>query len=129
MLEASFVRSTVPHARIESISYDFAIGLDGVETVLVADDLPEIWLLSKRHPKLLVTPQPPLAVDKVRFVGEAVAMVLADNRYVAEDAADLVDVTYADLPLSSADTAGNLLFDDIGDNIVFSDRQAYGRPG
>jgi carbon-monoxide dehydrogenase large subunit len=128
MLEASFVRSTVPHARIEAVGYDFAIGLDGVETVLVAEDLPDIWLVSKRHPELLITPQPPLAVDKVRFVGEAVAMVLADNRYVAEDAADLVNVTYSDLPVSTAGGQGNLLFDDIADNVVFKDKQTYGRP-
>jgi carbon-monoxide dehydrogenase large subunit len=128
MLEAAFVRSTAAHARIDEVAYDFAIGLDGVETVLVADDLPEIRMVSKRHPELLVTPQPPLAVDKVRFVGEAVAMVLAEDRYVAEDAADLVDVTYTDLPPSTAGGDDARLFDDIADNVVFRDSQTYGRP-
>ena len=44
------------------------------------------------------TPRPPLAEDEVRFVGDPVALVIADDRYLAEDAADLVDVDYDPLP-------------------------------
>lgn len=129
MLEAAFVRSNVAHALIGAVGRDLAIGLDGVETVLLAEDLPDIHLDSRRHPKLLSTPQPPLAVDKVRFVGEAVAMVIADNRYIAEDGAELVEVTYRDLPPASADASGEPLFEHIPDNVVFEDTQLYGSPG
>lgn len=128
MLEVAFVRSTMAHARIDAISYDFAIGLDGVETVFVAEDLPDTSMVSKRHPKLLLTPQPPLAVGKVRFVGEAVAMVLADSRYVAEDAADMVNVTYTDLSAAGPGATAEPLFADIPDDVVFRDSQSYGQP-
>jgi CO/xanthine dehydrogenase Mo-binding subunit len=129
MLEAVFVRSTTAHARIDAIRYDFAVGMGGVETVLVAQDLPEVTMTSTRHPSLLVTPQPPLAGDRVRYVGEPVAMVLAEDRYVGEDAAGVVEVDYHELP-SSMDRheAGSDLFTDIPDNKVFHDQQVFGQP-
>ena len=49
-------------------------------------------------PKSPETPRPPLAEDEVRFVGDPVALVVADDRYIAEDAAELVDVDYDPLP-------------------------------
>ncbi len=129
MLDVAFLRSTVPHARIESISYDFAFDLDGVETVLTAADLPDITLVSTRHPQIKPTPQHPLAQNKVRFVGEPVAMAIAQSRYLAEDALDRIEVRYAELPLAGAgDDESGVLFDDIPDNTVFDEAQTYGDP-
>jgi len=129
MLEVAFVRSNSAHARIDNVRYDFAVSIDGVESVLVAEDLPAIGMTSPRHPDLLLTPQSPLAVDKVRFAGEAVAMVLAEDRYIAEDAAELVEVDYVELPaVGDTDRDGELIFDHIPGNVVFKDVQKYGAP-
>lgn len=59
MLEAAFLRSSVAHARIRALDCDFALGIDGVETVLVASDFAGIELFSQRHPNLLHTPRRP----------------------------------------------------------------------
>ena len=119
MLYASFVRSYLPHARVARVTVDEAIALRGVVNVLVAEDLPDIYLSSGRHPTLLPTPQPPLARDRVRFVGEAVAIVLAENQYVAEDAAEMVAVDYEPL-------ADESLHPNIQDDIVFRDELRVG---
>lgn len=128
MLEVAFVRSTMAHAHIESIDVGVAAAVDGVEAVLVSNDLPYGCPMDfRRHPKLLSTPQPPLAEGKVRFVGEAVAMVIAADRYIAEDAAEMVDVVYRELPCSIEGSV-EPLFEHIPDNVVFTDAQTYGRP-
>ena len=101
MLHACFVRSPYPRARIAGVDASAALALDGVHAVLVAADInPDVreqWYTSmgKDVPD---TPRPPLAEDEVRFVGDPVALVVADDRYVAEDAADLVVVDYEPLP-------------------------------
>lgn len=120
MVYAVFVRSYLPHARIERISVDAAVALEGVVNVLVAADLPAVELSSGRHPTLLVTPQEPLARDRVRFVGEPVAIVLAEDPYLAEDAAELVEVTYASLP------QGTQLHETVSDDVVFRDELSAG---
>ena len=100
MLHACFVRSPFARARIVSIDPSAALALAGVHAVFTAADLNpgvhEAWyaLVGKDVPD---SPRPPLAEDEVRFVGDLVALVVADDRYVAEDAADLVDVDYEPL--------------------------------
>jgi carbon-monoxide dehydrogenase large subunit len=107
MLQACFVRSAHAHARINRIDTAAAKALPGVHAVLTADDLPAS-LRNTRLPMLLPNPalkdamtQLPLARQEVCFVGEAVAVVIADTRYIAEDAAALVDVDYDSLPVAS----------------------------
>ncbi|WP_284742471.1 xanthine dehydrogenase family protein molybdopterin-binding subunit [Amycolatopsis sp. RTGN1] len=101
MLHACFVRSPFARARITSIDPSAALGLPGVHAVFVAGDLNpdvrEAWYTSmgKDVPD---TPRPPMASGEVRFVGDLVALVVADNAYLAEDAAELVDVDYEPLP-------------------------------
>lgn len=129
LLEAVFVRSVHPHATVGSIVTDRALALSGVFGVLCASDLPAATLASKRHPELLETPQPVLAGERVRFVGEAVAIVLAEDRYVAEDAADLVDVEYSTLPaVVEPGTTFPPLHAEVDANVVFIDAQIYGDP-
>jgi carbon-monoxide dehydrogenase large subunit len=101
MLHACFVRSPFAHARINSIDASAALALTGVHAVLTAADLnndvQEAWhaVAGKDVPD---TPRPPLAEGDVKFVGDPVAIVIAENRYIAEDALDLVDVDYDPLP-------------------------------
>ncbi|MBE9373309.1 xanthine dehydrogenase family protein [Saccharopolyspora sp. HNM0983] len=101
MLHVAFVRSPHARARITGIDAADARALDGVRAVFLAADLnPDVreqWytLIGKDVPD---TPRPPLAEGEVRFVGDPVAMVVATDRYVAEDAADLVAVDYDPLP-------------------------------
>lgn len=101
MLHACFVRSPVARARIAAIDVSEALRLDGVHAVFVAQDLNsgvhEQWY-TLNGPEDPDTPRPPLAENEVRFVGDPVAMVVAVDRYRAEDAAELVVVDYDELP-------------------------------
>ncbi|WP_048474032.1 xanthine dehydrogenase family protein molybdopterin-binding subunit [Mycolicibacterium chlorophenolicum] len=101
MLHACFVRSPFAHATIDDIDASAALALPGVHAVFTAADLNpdvvEAWhaVAGKDIPD---TPRPPLAEGEVKFVGDPVALVVADSRYVAEDAVDLVEVDYTPLP-------------------------------
>jgi carbon-monoxide dehydrogenase large subunit len=101
MLHACFVRSPMARARIVEIDISDALALDGVHAVFLAEDLnPEVraqWY-SLMGPDVPDTPRPPLAEHEVRFAGDPVALVVAVDRYIAEDAVDLVAVDYEPLP-------------------------------
>src|SRR5262245_8657895 len=101
MLHACFVRSPLPRARILGIDPSAALELDGVRAVFVAADLNpgvrEAWYTIV-GPDVPDSPRPPLAEGEVRFVGDPVALVVATDRYIAEDAAELVAVDYDQLP-------------------------------
>ncbi|HCL63426.1 MAG TPA: xanthine dehydrogenase family protein molybdopterin-binding subunit [Rhizobium sp.] len=108
-LHVSFVRSPHAHARILGISADAARDLPGVTGVFTGEDL-DRWTSRLRlappidglHPTEIET----LPIDKVRFHGDPVAVVVARDRYVAEDAAELVEVEYEVLPaIASLDSA------------------------
>ena len=100
MLHACFVRSPIARARLGAVDASAALALDGVHAVFTAADLNaevhELWysLIGKGIPD---TPRPALADGEVRFVGDPVALVVADGRYLAEDAAELVEVDYEPL--------------------------------
>src|SRR6478752_9475895 len=95
MLHACFVRSSAARGRIVSIDVTEAAALTGVRAVFVAEDLNpgahEQWhsQLGLASPE---TPRPPLAEGEVRFVGDPVALVVAETYAQAEDACELVDV-------------------------------------
>lgn len=101
MLHVCFVRSPFARAAIGSIDTDAARALAGVHAVFTAADLnPDVkeqWHTAM-GPQGPETPRPPLAEGEARFVGDPVAMVVAVNRYVAEDAAELVVIEYEPLP-------------------------------
>ena len=97
MLFGDFVRSPYAHARIVSINTDAAMALPGVHAVLTAADLEPLGL--HWMPTLAGDKQMVLADGKVLFQGQEVAFVIADNRYIAADAVDLVDVDYEELPV------------------------------
>jgi carbon-monoxide dehydrogenase large subunit len=95
------VRSSVAHARLASIDVRGARALPGVELAATAADLGEVPSIPVRtgaEGDLDPFLQPVLATERARYVGEPVAVVLAADAYVAEDAAELVEVSYEDLP-------------------------------
>lgn len=108
LLHAAFVRSPHAHARLLSIDTSQALKIAGVTAVLTAADLATVF-----KPVPLVVPPPPvkdmvfnartqvpLAKDKVRYLGEPVAVVIAQDRYIAEDALSAVAVEYEELPVA-----------------------------
>ena len=108
MVHAVFVRS--PHAHAEIVSIDRQAALDaGALAVLTAEDLPfinEFLFIPRWHPSVRKILPTFLAKDRVRFVGEAVAIVLAADRYLAEDIAALVEVDYRQLdPVATCESA------------------------
>jgi carbon-monoxide dehydrogenase large subunit len=132
-LEAAFVRSTQPHARIASIDTGAAAALPGVVAVITGDQLAAVVRpMRQRGPAGLRTPEFfALARDRVRCVGDPIAIVVADTRYRAEDAADVVEVDYDPLePVPDAERAlragAPRLYDELADNIAYSDRWDYG---
>ena len=125
-LESCLVRSPFAHARIKSIDVTAARALPGVAAVYVAADLPfgqtDLPILIP-HPNLTHgRTQRCLASTVVRYMGEAVAFVVAENRYIAEDAADLVEVEYEPLPVvitpESSAEAEHLVHDDVPGNVA-----------
>jgi CO/xanthine dehydrogenase Mo-binding subunit len=121
MLVAVFIRSDLPDAHVRGIDFSSALGVPGVEAIYTANDLPRATLWLSKHPNLKITRQPVLAVDRVRFVGEPLAIVMAEDRYAADDASELVTVDYEPI-----DSARIPLFDHIPDNVVFRESKQWG---
>ncbi|UGS35985.1 Caffeine dehydrogenase subunit alpha [Capillimicrobium parvum] len=136
MKHVGFVRSPYAHARMVSVDVSRALALPGVVAVVTAEHLHSVAPLVDplAVEGLLKTPQPVLAVDRVRFVGEAVAAVVAEDRYVAEDAADLVVVGYEPLGAVTDAVAGMaadapVLFEELGTNVLYRRSRAHGDTG
>ncbi len=131
-LHAAFVRSPHAHARVNGIDASAALASAGVRAVLTGEDVKR-W----GAPFVVGVKAPMqhwcLALDKVRYVGEPVALVVAENRYLAEDAADLVRVEYAPLPVTvdiehAAANGAPLLHDAVGSNVISDRSFVYGDP-
>ena len=128
LLHAAILRSPHPHARILSIDAGEALALPGVVAVFTFQDIADmveprrIPIRVSTAPELEPFLQYPLARDKVRFVGEAVAVAVAESRAVAEDALDRIDVRYQPLPpvvdVEDALAGKALLFEEHGSNAV-----------
>ncbi len=128
MVHMAFVRSPYAHAHIKSIDTSSAKAAPGVVAVYTGEDLvglgtvPCAWLIPNSD---LKTPaHPALAKDKVRYVGDGVAIVIAENRYQAQDAAELVQVEYEVLdavvnPEEATHDGAPQLFDEAPHNIAF----------
>lgn len=102
MLHAAVLRSPRAHARIRSLDTSRAQALPGVAWVFTLKEIGEmaqpVPIRMYRLPGLEKYLQPLLARDKVRYVGEPIAVAVAESRYIAEDAIDLIEVDYEDLP-------------------------------
>ncbi len=131
MAHAAFVRSVYAHAKIKSIDVSAALQREGVIAVFTAADMGDYW-----QPCPLVVPPPPikdlkfnertqlpLVKDKVRHVGEAIAVIIAESRYIAEDAIADVYVDYEPLPVvmdleKALKPDAPLLFEELKDNVA-----------
>ncbi|MET7995395.1 xanthine dehydrogenase family protein molybdopterin-binding subunit [Amycolatopsis sp. NPDC005232] len=129
-LVAAVVRSPHPHARIRSVELSRARAHPGVAVVLGPDD---VLAALKPFPLSLKTPirYYPTGTDKVRFVGEPVAVVVATDRYTAEDAAELVEVDYEPLPPVVDSTRAiaedaPLLHEELGSNVATDRTFSFG---
>ncbi len=132
MLHAAFLRSDYAHARILSIDASAARERPGVVAVYTAEDMGDFW-----QPGPLLVPAPtsvpgavfhkrtqiPLAKDKVRHVGEPIAVVIAENRYIAEDALADIIVDFEPLPAvvdmeKALEPEAALVHDDLESNLA-----------
>jgi carbon-monoxide dehydrogenase large subunit len=135
MLHAAILRSPHPHARIVRVDTSAARAAPGVVQVLTHRDAPE---LARPIPLRMSDRgimgrflQYPLARDKVRYVGDPVAVVLAEDRYRAEDALERIAVEYDLLPSlvdarAGAEAGAPLLFEEVGTNVVAAFTSQYG---
>jgi carbon-monoxide dehydrogenase large subunit len=132
MLHARFVRSPFARAAIRAIDTSAALKAPGVQFIFTAADLnPDVkeqWHTSS-GPKSPETPRPPLAEREVRFVGDPVALVIADTYALAEDATELIDVDYEPLPAvvdyTTAADEPELVHESHGSNVI---GEIAGRP-
>jgi 2-furoyl-CoA dehydrogenase large subunit len=132
LLHAAILRSSEAHALIRSIDTSAARALPGVVSLLTGEDV-----VALSTPLVVGVKVPmdcwPIAVARVRYVGEPVAVVVASDRYVAEDALDLIDVDYQRLPpvvdpRAAVDPASPALHEALGTNLVNERRFSYGDP-
>jgi carbon-monoxide dehydrogenase large subunit len=131
LLHVAFLRSPHAHARLDRVEVSRALALPGVVAVYTAADLGGYW----QPGPLLVPPPPipgitfnqrtqvPLVKDKVRHLGEAVALVVAESRYLAEDAVELIEVDYEPLPAAvdlerSLAPGAPLVHEDLSSNVA-----------
>jgi len=127
-LHAAFVRSTAAHARITDVDLSAAAAMPGVVAVFSGADLRAEWApLPCAWPVTADMKSPahlPLAVGKVNYVGDAIAVVVATSEYAARDAADAAVVVYDPLPsvvdIEDAATDRAVIHEDLGTNISYT---------
>jgi 2-furoyl-CoA dehydrogenase large subunit len=131
-LHAAILRSPYAHAEIVAIDTSKALARPGVVAVLTGREVKE-----DSDPFLIVLRKPmdqwSLAINRVRFVGEAVALVVAEDRYVAEDALDDIEVEYKKLeavvdPLAALEKDAPLVHPGVGSNVPSDRHFVYGDP-
>ena len=133
MLQLVFVRSDEAHAKIKYIEYKEALKLDGIIDILTFKDFSELNQITSpsRMSNYFATYQDVVAKNKVRYVGEIIAVIVARNRYIGEDALELIDVDYESLdPVIDPEEAANnnkiLLHEDIGSNVILERNFSHG---
>jgi aerobic carbon-monoxide dehydrogenase large subunit len=127
MQYAAILRSPYAHAKIRSIDVSKAQAAPGVSLVITSADIRGavgIVPCAAQIPDMKSAPRPALAQDRVRFVGEDVALVVATSRYAARDAVDLIEVDYEPLapvvdPEKAMEKGSPTLYDDHKDNIAY----------
>ncbi|MBV8132225.1 MAG: xanthine dehydrogenase family protein molybdopterin-binding subunit [Alphaproteobacteria bacterium] len=137
LLYAAILRSPRAHGRIRSIDATAALALRGAHTIITAaqigSQVPRIPIRLQPLPVLVPYHQPVIAERKVRYVGEPIAVVLADSAAIAEDALDLIRVDIEQLPpvpdRHAAAKAEALLFEETGTNLAIRYIAAKGDPG
>ncbi|HXB22388.1 MAG TPA: glyceraldehyde dehydrogenase subunit alpha [Candidatus Solibacter sp.] len=124
-LHAVFVRSIYAHARIKGVDISEAAKAPGVVAVYTGKDVAKVGPVpcAAALPGLKVPDHRVLATNKVYFVGHPVAVVVAHDKYLAKDAADLIQVDYEELPVAmdeeKAAQGGPVIHEQFGDNIAY----------
>lgn len=136
MLHLALLRSPVAHARIRRLEVDGARRQPGVVAVFTGADtahinLPFVCAAMVPDPDMKLPPRHPLAVDKVRYLGEPVAAVVATDRYAAKDALAAIDVEYETLPAvvdpeQAMAEGAPLIHAELEDNVAFKARLTVG---
>ena len=131
-LHAAILRSPHAHAKIAAIRTEAARNAPGVAVVLTGKDITALSASLVVGVKAPIECWP-IAVDRVRYVGEPVAVVVAANRYLAEDALDLIEIDYEPLaaivdPLAALDPTQPVLHDGLGSNLASERLFRYGDP-
>jgi carbon-monoxide dehydrogenase large subunit len=132
--EICIVRSIEPHAIVRAIRKERALASPGVIAILTATDLDfvdDVLPCVDMIPGTLDVRHRVIARDRVRYVGQPVAVVVAENRYLAEDAAALVEIEYESLPpvtdhMAAMNPGAPLLYPELGTNIVYQVKQQDG---
>ncbi len=142
MLHAAFLRSDVPHGRLRSVDVEEARQLDGVVAVFTGEDIARLTQPATAGSAIGINLMPglrspsfyALATDKVRYVGDPIALVIAEDRYIAEDALELIVgdiemlapiVTYED----ALDPSKPQVWDEFEDNLALTGEMAIGDVG
>jgi 2-furoyl-CoA dehydrogenase large subunit len=128
----AILRSPHAHARIVRIEISLAMALPGVRDIVTGKDVAALIGPVPSVVKSAVNYYP-IAIDRARYIGEPVAAVVADSRYVAEDACDLIDVEYEVLPAvadiaSAIDPGAVVLHEQVGSNVINRRSFRYGDP-
>src|SRR6266571_1242999 len=132
MLEAAILRSPYAHALIKRIDYSRALEIPGVHGVITAEDVVPLIEPARASTYPAGGEWYYIATDRVRYVGDIVAIVAAEDRYIAEDALDAIDVEYEELPVVSdperaADADQPVLHPEaLGGNEVLNEVYEYG---
>ena len=135
MLHVAFVRSPLAHARVRSVDLSHVRTAPGVALAISAADLnrelppiadhripmPSKWRMAVQHK--IVNPRQPMLAEKVRYVGEPIAVVVAESRYAAEDAAELASLDLDPLPAvvdvrAALEANAPLVHDELGTNLM-----------
>lgn len=136
-LHMCVVRSPIPHGRLQSVDKAAALELDGVVAVLTEADIAELGVgempVGWSHPGQRNVTNPLLAREKVYYAGQPIAVVLAEDAYVAEDAAELVGLDLEQLPavtetLAALEPDAPLLYEDWGENVLVEASVGDGDP-
>src|SRR5271157_621814 len=137
MVHVAFVRSPHAHARIAKIDSEQARKAPGIVAIVTGAELAKVitpWVGVLTHLKgIKSAPQYPIAVERACWQGEAVCAVVARTRALAEDACELVEVTYEELtPVTDAETALDpameIIHPELGDNLTFERKHEAGAP-
>ena len=127
MLHAAILRSPYAHARIKEVDLKGALEYQGVLNVLTGKEVAEMSNPAMQmNFKLKTQNAYCMAVDKVRFVGEPVAALVAIDRYIANDALESIDVIYEPLPVvvdpeEAMKSGAPLVHEEAGDNTAYHD--------
>jgi len=139
MLHAAFLRSPIPHGRLLGVDASEARRLEGVVAVYTGEEIQRLTTAAQAGAETGMNAMPnmksptfhALATDKVRHIGDPLALVVAESRYIAEDALELIveDIEMLDPIVSyedALDPAKPPVFDELGDNIYLTAAMSFG---